>query len=894
MANITMMPLVVQSTADKPPRLQVYFSLNEVLASSRVRLIIYDEKLYAASPLGQRFESGKEMRKMRELDLSQPPILADEEVDPKLGAGSGVLLKLEGRVKFVKTSEGNKWFFEVQDLREENVSNLHGSIELLMVAEKDHAKLQQTSKVALISYLKDDVGRADGKLLVRMVLIKRAVSDTIPLNFLQNQQILSSFNPKHNKALGVRHQVKLPSLEVKKSAKLPSGGPPKPEKASATSRLVVPDLTGLWEAEPQPGEHPVLHVQINQAGQQAVGWYHRIGSGGGFPINKPPPAPAGVPQFDGLFTAFMGDGAMPSEGWPAVWSEYDKKDADPYSASLLPQSNPGKLRVLPGQSSDQLDLEIELVFEGPVGQATVKLVRYSQDARWSNAAIAALAPKAAREEMEALHRKPIPSTYWQQLSRFCSNANTKLVDAISDWEESTASPGVRVGLGTVVADLLDAELPSRSSRYRSKVLAHFRGYAGNHQITSRKGTKKTLREWIDGIVAEEFNLHRKAGLSDKDIYEKHLSRGFRTAGVSVSGNFIYTGDFEAPLGISGKVVVGGGISAFIVKFKKEDVKSGIRVAPPKTAWDPDLDYVGIMEEVGAGLMVGGGALQPGGASAQPGKVEFESAFDLDQKDLDGAHFTVVALTGPSASVAGFSFTTAKSSLITLSLKNGLELSAVVDTLLKPSTPRSIKKPKLGAEFNIVNVSMARGDILLNPKKPPRKPKKEEVPDVHEKHRASWFARTQVLYAKDGSTFTTASRRDLEIDLAVERVWFTLGDGFLICGAYASPEGTRAYNDLLTGLRADNTLQGLKDAFGPALKLSDQVVFGLGEEPSYKELLDPPSDDQKDGKKKIGDFSKAEQQRIKDEQADLYWKWRKTEISLQGSTVILVTLPKMGP
>ncbi len=889
MANITMLPLIVQATADKPPRLQVYFSLNEVLANSRVRLIVYDEKLYAASSLGQRYEIGKEMRKMREIDFPLP-ILADEEVDPKLGAGSGVLLKLEGRVK----KENGAWFFEVQDAgHEENVLNLHGSIELQMVAQKDNARLQRTSKVALISYLKDDVSRADGKFLLRMVLIKKAISDTIPLAFQPNQQILSSLNQNHNKALGVRHQVKLASLEVKKNAQLPSGGRPTPEKASATSRLISPDLTGLWEAEPAPGEHPVLHVQINQAGHLVVGWYHRIGFGGGFPISKAPPAPVGVPDFDGVFCAFMDDAAMPNDGWPLTWSTYGNNENDPNSFYALPQTNPGKLLVIPGQNGNQLDLEIVLVFEGPAGKALVKLVRYSQDARWSNGAIAALTPNAVREEMVALHRKPIPSTYWQELSVFCSNANTKLVEAISDWEESTASPGVRVGQGKVVADHLDAEL-GVPSRYRQKVLGHFRGYAANHEITSRKGTKKTLRAWIDDIVAEEFIFYRQSGLSDKDIYEKQLSKGFRTAGVSVPGNFIYTGDFQAPIGISGKVVVGGGVSAFVVNFKKEEEQAGTRVAPPISAWDPNVNYYGIMVEIGAGLMVGGGQAQPGGASAQPGTVEFKSAFDLDQKDLDGAHFTVVALNGPGGGGGGLSFTVASSSLITLSLKNGLELSAVVDKLMKPNIPKTIKKAKFGLELNIVNVSMSRGDILLDPSKPPPKPKKDEVPDFHDKHKVSWLARTQVLYAKDGSTFTTVSRRDLEIDLAVGRVWFTLADGFLICGAYASPDGTRAFNEVLTGLRADNALQGLKDAFGPALKLSDQVVFGLGEEPSYKELLDPPGPDQKDGKKKIGDFSKDDQQRIKDEEADLYWKWRKTEISLQGSTVILLMVPKMGP
>jgi hypothetical protein len=885
MPNITITPLVLEAPANKPGRLFVRFFLNEGLSNAHVRLIVYDERLYAASRLGQRFEGGKEMRKFRELDFPPPilPTLADEEANPQMGAGSGVLLKLEGRV--MRTQ--GIWFFDVQDAgHEANTEGVYGSVELHMLANAENARLNQTSQVALISYLKDDVRQADGRYIMRMVLLEKAIEGTV---FNKHEQILSSLNPKHNRAHPARHQIKLASLEVKKSAKLPGGAPPPPEKASATSRLVTPDLTGLWEAEPAQGKHPVLHIQINQAGHQAVGWFNHPAAGQEFK----PPALAALPAFDGVFQAYMNNGPMPSEGWPLTWSEYDKdKDADPNSLTSLPAANPGRLRVLPGQSGTELDLEIEVVFESAAGKATVKFVRYDPNPRWSNAAIAALTSQDARDEMVALHRKPIPSTYWLQLSNFCTS-DPKLIDAISNWEEASAGP-VRRGHGETVARLIDDKLTKLPVLYHEKVLARFRGYAANHQLTSRKGTVKTLQAWIDEIVAEEFDHHRKAGLSDKDIYQKHMSPGFRRARVSVPGKFIYTATFEALIGVSGKVVVGGGLSSFMVKFKKEEEVKGGRVAPPPNVWNPNLSYFGFMGELGAGLMIGGGTPGPGGASAQPGTVEFKSAFDLKQEDFDHAYFSVVALNGPSGGIAGFSFTVAKVSGITLSLQNGFVLSAVVDKVLKPSTPSSIKKPKFSFEFNIVNVSMATGFILLNPPKaPPMPKKKEDIPSVHKEHKTTWLSRTEVQYEHNHSVFTDRSRNDLETSVAVERVWFTIGDGFLLSAGYASPEGTRHFNDGLTKLRARNALQGVQDALGPALKLSIKEAFGLGEEPSYSELLDPPSPDQKDGKKKLSDFSKADQERLKFEQANFYVKWRKTELSIQGSPVILLTEPKMG-
>lgn len=513
----------------------------------------------------------------------------------------------------------------------------------------------------------------------------------------------------------------------------------------------------------------------------------------------------------------------------------------------------------------------------------------------------------------------------------------KLIEAWRQASDNPTKKIERIKIvDTVAAAMLDLRAsPAYQTTYMRQLRAHMASFTltvGSDKKTYLEWYQALLAEEMD-----ERDALRVEG-KDLDKIPSPLIDTFRRVGITASGQYAYTLSFTSlPLqGLLGqklgpKFIAHAGIAVFKVMVKKEllvyekglDGKMKLVGGKPVLKdrillpWDSNKWFAGIYGDVGAGLSLGvqneSFTEQSGTPVTAPrgtpesktkrtsdlGEIEFQTNISIDSpKEFEYANFSVAATRAPGVAIGNFvSLDLFNSKYIEFRLQNNIVLSTVQEDTLKltpPKIPQLGKaleakkyiegwtKPKLGIRLFDVSVGWGRlfdlpGVISLTSKYTESEPREKIVRmNGYSTEEAFFKGNSADIDESDSlsSLLGFTPRAVLETFLATERMLFTNGDAQMTVLGYASPEHTAKYNLDLSQRRADAVALAIKDAFGPALQVTEIRSKGLGEEFALRNdpgLLNPPDP--------IGNWTK------KHSDQEAKWpQWRRVDLEIEGIVI----------
>ena len=698
-------------------------------------------------------------------------------------------------------------------------------------------------------------------------------------------------------------------------------------------RRMTPDVSGMYEQLTSGSSRPMT-VQVSMAGQAIVGWFSLPPgkASGSCSVQSWPATPPVPPLVAGSFvvdTRSVG----PSGDYTMWWQTGQGRPADANSTDphlLLASLVAGQLCAYGGfaiADGSQPGAVITLRFNAGAQRAD-RFTRYRASCRLPGTVIAGVTDQKAAALLLVEQVQPLAPRWVAQLVEQVTGSN--LQGLLTAWQlEATSPPAARRARRTAVtnsiimAELEPGYLPEPHQRaLRTRLTAALK----STQLTIGPFTYP-LWDWYSLLAAEE----------QQDSHPPELDP-FTRLGLTVSSakGFAYIMSYlKAKKEF--KALVKGAVAGFSLHVRKVPVEflldpNGARkvdgdgtpqVVNPAVLTDPkagtnfggdgDLLVGGFVDVgVGLGLSIDSGLSRSDSAPTAKrkdlggdslGTVTFYSSADLRSEAFEGAWFTIATLKGPSAKVGNWvGFTAFSTTFHQFWLANNVVLNAVVtDTLAwKPPTMPSwdllfggvsgIKSyiegwVKGNASATLFEISEGFGYVthLSGGLPAPRPTGGSVMPDYSPVQGAEAGI---VLFAVDSAQFrvggdiTQDGRYLLDASLATMRPLLTAGpDRVINIDGYTSPEQTRCYNQALSEARADFVGQAVLDAFGTAIPGTN--VAGRGEQPSLQSgtgLQNPPDDPGG-----LAAFIAANPGQV------AKWpEWRKAEISVQGSVVVIGT------
>ncbi|MEZ4297445.1 MAG: hypothetical protein R3B70_20955 [Polyangiaceae bacterium] len=885
------------------PRLDLFLSFPDFYDGAQVRLVVYQLDMYRAG-LGQN--EGANFHKFKQGDLTRA-FLDGSKVDPrygseqnpKMGVGSGVLLKLEGSLHRSKEKKVKAFWFGLRGSPEENTAKPPFSILRfhLAMSEEDVISGRVSPKAIARVILLDDSFQnmyTDHRLAVRISLTSAHAG------IAAGGVIAASLCPEHNPAIppDPKDNPKNKGVIVFDAAAVKAG---KPQiiggdggdapalPPTANPRILPFDLTGIYE-HADGARDPALLLHLNQAGHGLVGWF-------AFPIPMPspqPPAPiAGLPPAPGCLWVSSMETEDKSRGYQFLWASQANNTTntmDPDEIAPGTKGAPGWIKRATDPKDPNVDA-VTLTFEHDDGSSSpaITLRKIRNEARWPWAIIndPAHLSKEERELVIADQVRPVATAVWERLRKQMDPKTVlekgpperTIESVLTDWVNAprgSARAGHRGKLADHLRNLMGPFI-GHLGDYPHRAAAHIKAGAAKYVLTIGTVTD-TMLAWFQRVVDDTVSYmveKREAGegdfknKTDQELYDK-LEQGFKDAELAPRGKFIYTMKFFKLLNTPKALSFIKGYWFTVTIKKEEEKKDGSRTEDPEWAakgWDKThLHGVFVATGVGA-TMNEHGKGKASSAGGLPGPTEFSSFVGLQFPDFDGAIFSVVGVSGPSATFGPFS-TKMASSLVQFTLKNGARLSAVVEVTSAKADPDPKKGRSIGGSF--FELSGGGGKLLSDIPKG-KAPPRDSSDDIATNK--STNAGVFVLFKRDSAVLE--QRSYFERRLAMNRAMFENGEPSGCVIGYTSPEASKAHNQDLSVRRASAVKMAIKDALDPELIPGTLDVIGLGEDPSIKAggLLDPP------GK------TKEEKIRVHEEELTQYWLWRAVDVWVQGSLVV---------
>ncbi|MBK8258108.1 MAG: hypothetical protein IPK82_36265 [Polyangiaceae bacterium] len=890
------------------PRLDLFLAFPDFYDSAKVRLVVYHLDMYQKSPLLKNEDKGSTIpqpkggggvfHKFKQGDLNRAFLSTTavddkygSELNPKLGIGTGVLLKIDGTLFKCKKKEVKAWWLSPRGTPEENTSKPFSVCRFHVATTDEDARSGRVNPKAVGRIiLLDDSHQyqwTDHRLAIRMAL-------THPhAGISEGAVIAASLCPEHNPACPPddKNNIKNRGVILFDAAAVKSGKPhpigedkDKPLVSPTPNPRVMPfDLTGRYE-HINGAQDAALVLHLNQAGHALVGWFS-------LPIPMPAPfAPApivGLPAAPGCLWV----SSLPNEdkvrGWQFLWARLPNNTVntmDPDGIDNNPLGGTGWIQETKDPTDASVDA-VNLTFEHADGTTspvlTLRLVWPYP--RWPWAIIND--PKYFTPEERDLiitdEVRPVATGVWARLRKqFHPDAEIEkgppqatVASVIRDWKalpQGGNRAGPRGKMATYLGHLID---PFRglTGDYKHRAAEHIRAGALYHQVKAGD-VFDSVYGWLMNMITDYMTWmigQRQAGIgdfvgkSDAELYER-VESGFRDIELVPQGRFIYTMKFKKYLGT--EKLPAPNVFWFTVTIKKE-VENPDHTRTPEKNWQShgweQVPLHGVFGAVGIGLSKG----KPGLTGSLPGDTEFYHFADLQLPDFNEATFTVTEVSGPSASVGPAGFST-KTMLVQFRLKNGVRLSAVFEDVgpkVKPALP---KKPS----WSLFALAGGVGRLLTD------LPKADKPPDDTSNDIAKGKdtgARVYALFQRDSAVLE--QRNYFERRLAMLRAAFREEITKARVLGYASPEALPDHNRDLSLRRATAVKLAVMDAFHPDIVPSNFDVVAQGETPAIKVggLLDPP------GK------TTADKIRIHEEELTKYWIWRVVELWIESILVVRV-------
>jgi len=878
------------------------------------------------------------------LDPSEQTFIPGTILRPITGKGTGVLLTMEGFLRRSEGRFGRPWFFT--PIKKDEFA---GSVEATIVLAMPNAQGEHVA-IANISFPEGDLQmsltyEAAGRVIpyrigtgltFRMALLE-------PVGALKAGFVIASTaNPKHSSSSD-RHfgGIMITGVPDEKSQSLigADGGKRDVNPQSATSRGLDRDLTGFYEAFLIGGvndvsQDPPMLLHLHQAGHSLVGWFSFPRGNIGNTAQKP--NPSGLPLRPGC----LNSPKPPDEKGVRDFEWFEGKrpnpDLRPWRNVSDPddQFNPegidkgvqaGQLKIVGNHGPRDVLQEIEVTFFVPArasGIAPPKPVplvlrRVSVKPRLPFYILKDFEPLDLNDPpkndlgaaMIAEQVEPIPISFWNRvilrLQKDLTPIMEQFIDAGND-EVLRITPRDRADalLLDIIKDLGAGDRVVAAENIRSIL-------AGTRLELSDGGTVRPL-DGLEFMVGSKMDFLRKnsanANVKDDDLYRNFIGKGFQALGIRGFGRFIYTLTFktkDAP--IKNRYVVQFGLSGFVATIKKEievDVSGKTERKPDTTAgWAKSEEklFFGVYGEggVAAGWDIANMKLKSGKPGSKPGSVEIQTFVDIPSvTDFNGANFSITALKLGSLSSPVGGAKLIDSAFFQISLSNGVFLDAVVETNLKISAKideksifEAFRKESLDPKdflpsVSIISLTKGWGKFILNPDKVEAPPPRAVTFAEQKRHVRRT---TPITFDVDSAELIGFQRVWFEWALAMDRALYTEGEGTLVARGFASPEASKDHNLKLSEARAFTIMQGIQDAFGSQLSVSDlnRKAEGLGEDPSEEPLpkgdglLDPEAGPP------AGMSAEAFKVRIHEEQRKFWPRWRRVDVIVNGVVSVRV-------
>lgn len=905
MPKIIITPNEVQPAKHTNPTVTLWLELPEAFVDAKVRVFVYDKDRFENGPLG-RLEAESSPKGDDPLWMfKQHALLADGEngMDARPSETNGLLFRMDIGLKRTK-EERPRWSSgPPENVMENPAKDPQGRIVLRWL--QDDLKLHDVGNIIF----NQDVGPMDHTkfLLFRIALVSSASSlpgvfpnAIIVSNLRKDQNPAGRAVKVTNRAFESLHDEILNQLEQ---------GIPDPQPPSAASRVVNPDLTGMYEAfrkpvsdrsdaeDPELKEEPVLQFQMNQAGHALVGWFNWPPA---FALKARALAEVKPLQLNkaGCFIGYLDQHPFPIE-----WGQGDADGAnkeDPV-VPTYPMDLHGNLELLPtspggdaGPNAPPPPLELKLTLTTATNDSIeLFLLRVRPIARLSRSAIDELMEVKLQELSAVNHIQPIPLIYWERLYAKCRPASL-LGKKISEWDTATGSK--RQLLRDEVSKIIEIEVTNAPERFRPLVSARFRHRLAEQEIVGQSGRKQSALDWMSEMVKEEITTlaadESNQGKTEEELHGM-VGKGFFLLSVPPPGRFFYTFNFSF-FGVTAKLIEKGGVFAFKATVTRT---IGQERTPDEEFNELSSKHIfaGVFGEGGIGLSIG---LTAEDGSNTPSTVEFASLYDLGLDDFDkallfveGASVGKGKLVVPEYTLAGacavqiMVFPTSTHPLLFLS---GEEVKTFdLDVEQKYSLH---PLPKVGLEGAIAEISGGSGMMFLD--KRPRPKKLQPKEDVREKFDGRLKRSVAIYFKQDLGTFEDNNRLNFEFRLAVERALLAsnhldemIFKGKKSEGAFqvfgnASPEGTFAHNQNLSAARAAGVAQAIRDAFGKHFMYREIEVVGRGEDEALLfDHLDNPPDDRPMSQAEIAGFQS---------QMALWPKYRRVDVIVNRILLAEVT------
>ncbi len=717
-----------------PPKLRLAFNFEGVpgadkLVDCRARLVIYDRDLYFATALGR--QEGPDPFTKDGQKVTPNLGAGPDPADPPLGAGTGVLAKVEGVIR--KTLDKKWWCFKPT-----NAATNTGDIALSLILESrdDFANF---SPLCTVSYPKDDLAGALVRYLVfRLVNLGSSFGgpgsgDVLACNVNPTHNagavapVLAAANPDMSAGAVTFH---VSSADESRESKIGGdGGKKEIAAAKAGARGLDPDLTGLYEAYPydENGKEtksfdydPPLMVHINQAGNALVGWFSPPNDNNGAKKSTPP---AVLPTAAGCFfsTAKPGPNGRLCEWFVQAGGKPARNETDP-------DSKPTSLKIMnlkiEDGPADDVAIGITMTFEdrltsgGALQSATLRLRRTGTSTRipfyclqpyltdidhQPDLAKVEFAREVVQDQIEVL-----PMTWWDRLSR---RVSTELLPKIQQWSDTGGFGGgkpsdkatARDAVSQVLISLVPNPTHSNEAAARYRVIcARVRALFQATDVQISNGVTHSALEWLQLMVDDQITevVKRKRdqtpNITPTDVWgsptdKTNIEEGFKTFQITPSGEFVYTMKFFTVGGALPTVLCVGGYG-FLLRIAKEKIgkdAGGTETRTPDTsegwAGAEHVEFAGAIAQAGAGAGFDFKKLKgkAKNLSDVPGDIEFRTCVDIGSvNDFDGASFSVNALKIGAGSWIIGKGAFVNSAFVQFSLSNGVVLDTVVDASMQ--------------------------------------------------------------------------------------------------------------------------------------------------------------------------------------------------------------------